>query len=914
MLRSIIVQISFLILLTCGLAAQEKTVLTWSYGDLSFKEFAAKLQTQNKIRIYYKDEWISEIRTGPSRGDIMLTDLLDELFQGKSLYYFIDSYGNLVVTKNFAVKQPGKQQSKDNKFMPPSELNESQAKDQVSGNVFHDVGDPKDKDKAGNATITGYITNKDTKEPIPGVTIFVKKLTAGAISNEYGFFSISLPRGSHILQFSFIGMREKQIGVNLYGSGDLNVDMTSVLIPLKETVVTAQKNMTLQRYEVGMEKINATAFKLMPTSLGEADIIKSFLLIPGVQSVGEGSAGFNVRGGSADQNLILLYGAPVYNSSHFFGFFSAVNSDIIREATMYKGGIPSRYGGRISSVLDIAAKEGNRKSFDGNAGISPITTHIMVEGPIKKDTITYIFTARTTYSNWVLGLIDNPALNNSKASFYDLNGEVTWDIDKKNKIDLAGYLSHDSFRFNSDTTYSYNNAILTGRWRHFFNSRFFSLVSLTNSNYRYDVSSVKNKTEGFNMDYGINTTGLKADFNLYHSRHEFNFGSEILFHNVLPGRLTPAGDSSWVMPDQLNREKAVEPAVYFEDKITLNDNLSLNAGLRFSSFFALGPSSVMIYDPAYPKNLSTITDTLHFGNNKVSKSYAGPEFRISLNYKLSPKNSIKFNYNRTRQYIHLLTNTTSISPTDSWKLCDYYLKPQIGDQVALGFYNVLSKVGLETSAEVYYKVIRNMIDFKGGTNIVMDRNVEKDIVNARGKAYGIELMLKKTEGKIRGAISYTYSRTFLQSTGVFSDETINGGKWFPASFDKPHDLVIIFNYLLSRRFSFSANYLYSTGRPITYPVTVYYLDNLNLTHYSDRNKYRIPYYSRLDLSVKISGSLKSHKTIHPNWIFSVYNVFGRQNVYSIYFKQEGNAVNGYKLSVFGQAIPTITFNFDFGKI
>jgi len=285
-----------------------------------------------------------------------------------------------------------------------------------------------------------------------------------------------------------------------------------------------------------------------------------------------------------------------------------------------------------------------------------------------------------------------------------------------------------------------------------------------------------------------------------------------------------------------------------------------------------------------------------------------------LNYKLSPKNSIKFNYNRTRQYIHLLTNTTSISPTESWKLCDYYLKPQIGDQVALGFYNVLSKVGLETSAEVYYKVIRNMIDFKGGTNIVMDRNVEKDIVNARGKAYGIELMLKKTEGKIRGAISYTYSRTFLQSTGVFSDEIINGGKWFPASFDKPHDLVIIFNYLLSRRFSFSANYLYSTGRPITYPVTVYYLDNLNLTHYSDRNKYRIPYYSRLDLSVKISGSLKSHKTIHPNWIFSVYNVFGRQNVYSIYFKQEGNAVNGYKLSVFGQAIPTITFNFDFGKI
>lgn len=910
-IKSIILNFGFILLLSGNLYAQKDITIDWNYEGLSFKEFAARTESTNHLRFFYKEEWVSDLKLGSYRGSILLKDLLNDLFQGSSLFYYIDQAGNVIVTKNFAVKIPGLPEVKDKKFIPPSEISETQINNQLAGNVYRSIGNPAEKDKTGNVTITGYVTNKDTKEPVPGVTVYVKELRAGAISNEYGFYSISLPRGSFLLQFSFIGMREKQIEINLYGAGELDVEMTSVLIPLKETVVTAQKNMTLQRYEVGLEKINITSFKLMPTSLGETDIIKSILLIPGIQTIGEGSAGFNVRGGSADQNLILIYGAPLYNSSHFFGFFSAVNSDIIRDATMYKGGIPSRFGGRISSVLDISAKEGNRKEFAGNAGISPVTTHLMIEGPIIKDTLTYLFTARTTYSNWVLKLLNNPAFKKSSASFYDLNGKITWDINKKNKFDLSGYLSHDAFQFNSDTTYSYNNNIFSGRWRHFFNSRLFSVVSLTNSNYNYKISSTKNEFEGFILEHKINTTGLKADFNLYLGRNEFNFGTDISFHNVLPGKLIPSSDSSLLVGDAIQREKALEPALYFEDKFAFNQFLSLNAGIRVSSFFAMGPRSVMIYDPAFPKSLSTISDTLQFGNNKIFKSYAGPEFRLSLNYKLSNSSSVKLNYNRTRQYLHLLSNSTSISPTDTWKLCDYYLKPQIGDQYAAGFYNVLSKLGLEASVEVYYKEIRNMVDFKGGTNLVMDRYVEKDLVNVRGKAYGIEVMLKKTEGKIRGSISYTYSRTFQRSTGAFSDEMINGGRWFPANFDKPNDLIILFNYILSRRFSFSANYTWSTGRPITYPVTVYYLDDLFLTYYSDRNKYRIPDYSRFDISWKISGNLRSHKIAHPNWIFSIYNLLGRRNVYSEFFRNDQNVINGYQLSVFGQAIPTITFNFDF---
>ena len=351
--------------------------------------------------------------------------------------------------------------------------------------------------------------------------------------------------------------------------------------------------------------------------------------------------------------------------------------------------------------------------------------------------------------------------------------------------------------------------------------------------------------------------------------------------------------------------------MYVDDKFQLTDFLSVNAGIRMSSYFSFGPQTVMLYNPEFSKSKSTVTDSLNFKPGQISSKYAGPEFRVSFNFRISDNNSFKINYNRTRQYIHLLSNSTSIAPTDIWKLSDYYLKPQIGDQVAAGFYEMLFRNSFEASAEVYYKEIRNMLDFKGGTNLIMDENIEKDVVNMKGKAYGLELVLKKTEGKIRYSLGYTYSRTFIKSLGTFSDEVINSGKWFPANFDKPNDLVVTFNYLFSRRLSFSSNYTWSTGRPITYPIATYIVSDKLLVTYSDRNEYRIPDYSRLDLSLRISGNLKSHRIAHPFWTFSVYNVLGRQNVYSIYFKKSGQVVNGFMLSVFGRAIPSVTFSFDF---
>jgi len=886
--------------LTCNLKAQEKYQISGDYKDLSFKEFVTRTESLFAVKFFYKDEWVNDLKLADYPGCMTLPCVMENLLRGTSLYYYIDDSGNIVITRNYAVKISNASIEKENNFIPPTDYPDSGENQQMTVNVFVEVGNPAERYKPGKVIISGYITNRDTKEPVAGVTVFIQKLSIGTISNEYGFYTLTMPRGIHLLQFSFIGMREKMINLNLNGTGEMNVEMNSMLIPLKETVVSAQKNMILQRFEVGAEKINITSFRLLPTSMGESDIIKSVLLIPGVQSVGEGSAGFNVRGGSADQNLILLYGAPVYNSSHFFGFFSAVNSDIIKDVTLYKGGIPSRYGGRISSVLDITSKEGNRKEFAGNAGISPITTHLMVEGPLIKDTLTYLLTARTTYSNWIFGLIDNASLQRSRASFYDFNGKITYDLNKNNKIDFSSYYSHDAFRFNSDTVYSYDNNIFVLKWRHFFNSRFFSALSINNSLYNYDISSQDVATEAFVLSHKINSTGLKADFNWFQGRNEINFGVDLNKYTIMPGSYLPASDSSLVIPHIIEKERAWEGALYIGDKFILTNFMSINVGMRMSTFYSLGPGSVMIYNPEYSKSRSTIIDTINFKSGDVSSRYAGPELRMSLNFRVNDKSSFKINYNRTRQYLHLLSNSTSISPTDTWKLSDYYLKPQVGDQFAIGFYKMLFKNSFETSAELYYKEIKNMVDFKGGTRLIMDEKIEKDIINVKGKAYGLELIFKKTEGKVRYSIGYTYARIFIKSLGNFSEEMINSGKWFPANFDKPNDLVVTFNYLFSRRFSFSSNYTWSTGRPITYPVATYHISDKILVHYSDRNKYRIPDYSRLDLSFKVSGNLKSRRIAHPNWTFSVYNLLGRQNVYSIYFKKEGELVKGYKLSVFGK--------------
>jgi hypothetical protein len=888
---------------------QTKYALSGNYEGMSFYTFAVAIEKVLPVKFFFRDEWVKNIKIPSQSGCLNLQCILDRAFAGSTLHYLIEESGNIIVTNNYAIKVFEQAADTDEKYLAPGAGTESDNK--TTGIEVRDIGNYAERQLRGMVALTGYITDEDTREPVAGVTVFCKKFATGTISNEFGYYTLNLPRGHHLIQFSYIGMKPKSIEINLNGQGSLNTEMQSDVIPLKAVVITSDKNITLQRFEVGVERINMKTFKLMPATMGEPDVLKSLLLIPGVKSVGEGSAGFNVRGGSADQNLILLYGAPLYSSSHFFGFFSAVNSDIIKDVTLYKGGIPARYGGRISSVLDIVSRDGNRKEFAGNAGISPIAAHLTLEGPVIKDTLCYLLAVRSTYSNWVLGFVNDKDLHNSRASYYDMNGKITYDPDKNNRIEISGYFSHDDFRFRFDSVYRYNSGIFAVKWRHFFSQAFFSSLSLNSSMYNYTLSSRANLTDAFRLSHNLNSKNMKADFNWFTGKHEVNFGLDLVHYKSNPGTVGPNSDSSSVSYSKLESEQALEGALYFDDKIALSKFVSVEAGLRYSGFASFGQGSVMVYNPEFPKNKQSVIDTLYYGRNEIISKYGGPEFRLSLNFRLSDNSSVKINYNRTRQYLHLLSNSVAISPTDIWKLSDYYLSPQTGNQIAAGFYELFRKRHMEFSVECYYKSIRNMIDFKGGANMIMNENIEKDIVPVRGKGYGVEIALKRTEGKLNYSLAYTFARILQQSTAGFAVEQINSGKWFPANFDKPNDLSVVCSYIFSRRISFSGNYTLSSGRPITFPVASYILYENRLIYYSDRNRYRIPDYSRLDLSITLNGNLKLNKIAHPKWTFSVYNVLARKNVYSIYFKKEGDVIKGYKLSIFGRAIPSVTYSFDF---
>jgi hypothetical protein len=885
--------------------------ITWDYKGQTFSEFAASAESVLGVSFFFREEWTEGIRLMDYGTQPLLGNVLETLFRGVNIFFVSDKDGNIIITKNFRIKTFDYETKKDENFLPPTDYKEITDNRKPDENLIAEIGNREEKGKAGNVIISGYVRIKGSGEALTGAAIYIKELAKGTVTNEYGYYSINLPRGDYNIRFTFLGMKESVYKASIYGSGKLDIDMTETLIPLGETVITADKNNIHERFEVGLEKLNMSSFKLMPTSLGETDVLKSLLLLPGVTSVGEGSAGFNVRGGAADQNLILLYGAPVFNTSHFFGFFTSINSDIIKDVLLYKGGIPAQYGGRISSVIDIIPRDGSKEIFRGNAGISPVTAHLTVEIPLIKNKMSMIIAARSTYSNWILGLIEDQAIRNSKAFFYDFNGRLVYDINPANRIELSAYLSHDSFKFNTDTTYNYNNKIISLRWRHTINNNFQVQVSANTSLYNYDVNSDHNPENSFRLKHQVNYSNIKTDFNLHSkSNHRLNFGAEIIRYSILPGTLYP-GTGSLVTYKMLENEKAFEGALYAEDKMTITNRLSVSLGLRYSIFSDVGPRMIRIYDPDYPMSPSTVTDTLNAKSGEIFKTYSGPEYRLSLNFLLTPKSSVKLNFNRTRQYLHMLTNTTSISPTDTWKLSDYHLKPQTGDQYSAGYYISFPQKGLELSAEAYYKHMRNMSDFKGGAKLTMNEFIETEILNVTGKAYGVELSIKRNIRKVAWSIGYTYSRIFMRSITKFESDAINSGNWFPASYDKPNNLNVAFNYTATRRFSFSFDYTYSTGRPVTYPIAVYMSSDQWMVQFSDRNKYRIPYYSRLDISARLNGNLKSSKIINPYWTFSLFNALGRANVYSVYFTTSGNTVKGYRLSVFARSIPTISYNFNF---
>jgi hypothetical protein len=902
-----------LIIIGSGLKAQDMGfTITGEFSELPFARFVTTFEAQNSRAKFLYDESVTEnIFVTASFLGTPAAEALDLIFSGHDIYWYIDDSGYIILTKKYRIRGIGNAQIQDTNYIYSPGSKETAVLAVEDDFQIIEIG-RKGGDIAGKVTVSGYIRTIQTGEPVIGAVFLVDEIKFATMTNQYGYYSLTLPHGVYNVQVSCLGMKSINRQINIYSSGTLDIDMVENLIPIGSVTVTADGNFNLRRTHVGLDKLDIKTVKIIPSNMGEADIIKTTLMLPGVQSVGEGASGFNVRGGSADQNLILLYDVPLFNPSHFFGFFSSVNPDVISDLSLYKGGIPAKYGGRISSVLQIVPKDGNKKAISGGGGISPVTTSLILEGPVVKDKTSFLIAGRTTYSNWVLKLLDDFLPGKSRISFYDTNLRVVHEIDSKNNLELSGYLSHDAFRFRNDTVYSYNNRIASIKWRHIFNNRLFAVFSANYSNYNYNISSENDRDFSFDLFHNVSYSELKAQGTYYPNyRHQIDFGIEAGIYRVIPGRLNPIGDSSLVVPTIIPEQRAISPALYINDEIRVGENLYLNAGVRLSSFFAVGPSEVLVYNPHFPKSSSSVTDTVNYGRGQVIRKYLNPELRLSLNFLTGPTSSVKLNYNNTTQYIHQISNTTSVSPTDIWLLSDNHLRPRRGQQIAVGFYSNLFGSKLEFSVEGYYKSISDMIDFKGGATLLLNRNIETDIVNTYGRAHGIELMLKKSKGRMNGWLSYTYSRIIVASDTPFAEEEINSGARFPANYDKPHDFTAIVNYIFSRRFSFSSVYTYSTGRPITYPIAAYNFAGTDVLHYSDRNKYRIPDYSRLDISFTLDGNLKSKKLAHSTFSFSVYNLLGRDNVYSIFFNTEHNIVHGYKLSVFANPIPSVSYSFKF---
>jgi hypothetical protein len=649
----------------------------------------------------------------------------------------------------------------------------------------------------------------------------------------------------------------------------------------------------------------------VPSLFGEADVLRVITTLPGVKTVGEASTGFNVRGGSADQNLILFNDATIYNPSHFFGMFSAFNPELIKDIELYKSSIPAKFGGRLASVLDITSREGNKRNFTGSAGIGIITSRVNLEGPITKDRTSFIFGGRTTYANWLLSLLPKE-YKNSQASFQDFNLGISHRIDSFNNIYVSAYFSNDRFSLNSDTLYGYSNRNLNVKWKRTFNNKLSGIFMAGVDEYQYKVTSDNNEVNAFNLRFGIRQWFARANFAYYKSqRHSFDFGASTMLYNLSPGELKPKGSSSAVARDQVETEHALENGLYITHKYSPDNKLSINTGLRYSIYSYLGPQVVNYYAPGLPVTAANITDTKQYSGGKFIKTYQGPELRFSLRYAFSTTFSVKVGYNSQRQYIHMLSNTTAIAPTDIWKLSDPNVKPQQGDQVSLGLYKNLKSNTIETSVEVYYKRIKDYLDYKPGASLVMNHDVETEVVNTKGKAYGVEFLIKKPGGKLNGWISYTYSRILLRSLSSDPLLQVNSGKFYPANYDKPHDVTFTGTFRVNHRFSFSLNSTYSTGRPITLPVGRYYYAGAVRVLYADRNSYRIPDYLRTDFSMNIEGNHKVHQITHNSWTIGLYNIMGRKNPYSVYFVSENGAVNGYKLSIFGSIIPFINYNIRF---
>lgn len=765
-------------------------------------------------------------------------------------------------------------------------------------------------------TLSGVITAAKSNETIIGVNVVIGSIPAFTTTNEYGFYSITVPKGTYKVTVSSIGFITEEITVDLTKSTKYNFSLTESGEELQEVIITEKTTTNTRKAEMSVNKLSIATIKKMPVVLGEVDVLKSILLLPGVTNAGEGASGFNVRGGGADQNLILLDEATIFNSSHVFGFFSVFNPDAIKDLKLYKGGIPSRFGGRASSVLDIYQKDGNSKQFHINGGIGLISSRLLAEGPIVKDKGSFLIAGRGSYAHLFLKLSNNK----NSAYFYDLNTKLNYKINKDNSLYVSGYFGRDVFNLDGSFTNIYGNATTNLRWNHLFSDKLFSNLSLIYSDYYYGLQL---DFVGFKYDSGIKNYNIKYDFKNYVSdKIKLNYGINAIYYDFNPGAISPTTVESGINYKQLEKKYAFEPSLYLEAEHKITDKLELMYGLRFSQFYRLGSSTVNLYQnneavtfnndlKIYEKGIPI--GTKYYNSNKVIATFDNFEPRFSASYSLNKNQSIKASYNRLTQYLQLISNTSSPTPLDVWTPSDSYIKPQIDDQVALGYFNNFKEDAYSLEVETFYKKVKNRIDYIDGSNLIANEALEQIILNGQLRAYGLEVLLRKNTGKLNGWIAYTLSRSEQKTPGRTAIETgINNGNWYQSAFDKLHNIAVTGSYNWNEKWSFGANFTLQTGQPVTYPNGQYQYQGITVPSYGLRNENRLPTYHHLDISATYTPKPTKKKGWQGEWVFSIYNVYNRQNAASISFRQNetSGSNEAVRFSIFG-AVPAVSYNFKF---
>lgn len=766
-------------------------------------------------------------------------------------------------------------------------------------------------------TLNGTITDASSNETLIGVNLIIPGKNTGVVTNDYGYYSIKLPEGEYQIQISYLGYQSIQRSIFLNENKKLNFQLKEASENLDEVVINSDiEGLNIRKPEMSVNKLSISTIQRMPVVFGEVDVVKSLLLLPGVSNAGEGSSGFNVRGGAVDQNLILLDEATIFNSSHLFGLFSVFNPDAIKDLKLYKGGIPAEYGGRVSSVLDIYQRDGNSREFKMQGGIGAISSRLLAEGPIVKDKGSFLIGGRSSYAHLFLKLTDNT----NSAYFYDLNTKLSYNLNDSNKLLLSGYFGRDVFNISQNFENTYGNAVLNLRWNHIFSDNIFTNLSAIYSDYYYGLTL---NFVGFNWDSGIKNLNLKYDFNHYvNEDFQLKYGIQNTYYEFNPGEIEPINDDSGINYYKLINKYAFENAIYISAEHRLSEKFSAEYGLRLSNLFRLGQDEFNVYENDNPVEYDAerdiyseaeILDTKSYSRSDVLKSYNNLEPRISISYTLDDKQSFKASYNRMVQYLHLISNTSSPTPLDVWTPSGPFLKPQILDQYAIGYFRNFNESNYSLEVESFYKQLDNRIDYIDGANLIANDAIERVVLSGESRAYGLELLFRKNKGRLTGWLGYTLARSEQRTPGRTNMEPgINNGNWYNSNYDKTHDLSITGSYDLSKKWQLNTNFIFQTGLATTYPTGQYEYEGVTIPVYGERNADRLPAYHRLDISATFNPAINKDKKFQSSWNFGIYNIYNRKNAYSISFREnsETNQNEAVRLSLFG-IIPSITYNFKF---